>query len=170
MLPGDASFQVSFDLLDCHIHICTPELVRLFSDNFDYRAIDGRVIHNTLASDILEDRFHFYKIPLSEYVGYINNPKTYGAISQGVLQCAPAPFVLNKVGSRTLSSSNLKFYEVRRRMAKFRNKTWWRRKLPLSAKIAWLEANLWSVSTLGFSNRVSGGTVKSAIMFSLKTQ
>lgn len=72
--------------------------MRHFADNFDFKGLDGKLIQNTLSSDILEDRFFYYSVPLSEYVGYVNNPKTYGAINQGIIQSKVAPFVLNRVG------------------------------------------------------------------------
>uniref|UniRef100_A0A672T0Q4 Translation initiation factor eIF2B subunit epsilon n=1 Tax=Sinocyclocheilus grahami TaxID=75366 RepID=A0A672T0Q4_SINGR len=34
---GSDEFEIRFDLLDCHISICSPQVAELFTDNFDYQ-------------------------------------------------------------------------------------------------------------------------------------
>ena len=45
--PG-ATFR--FDLLDCHVDICSPELMLQFSDNFDYQNIRRDFIQNEVVN------------------------------------------------------------------------------------------------------------------------
>ena len=78
--------QACFDYIDCHIDICTPELIKIFSDNYDFKSLDNKLINNSLSNDVSEDRFFFYDVPICEYVGFINNPKTYGMVATGVIE------------------------------------------------------------------------------------
>ena len=46
ILEEHAQVQFRYDLLDCHVDICAPEVLMLFSDNFDYQDIRKDFIHN----------------------------------------------------------------------------------------------------------------------------
>jgi translation initiation factor eIF-2B subunit epsilon len=44
---------VRFDLLDCHIYACSPELLVQFSDNFDYQDIRRDLVHGLLNDSVM---------------------------------------------------------------------------------------------------------------------
>ena len=70
--PG-ATFR--FDLLDCHVDICSPELMLQFSDNFDYQNIRRDFIQNEVVNwDLGNTPYHsFYTlIPSLTRYSHIN--------------------------------------------------------------------------------------------------
>ena len=40
ILSGEREIELRYDLLDCHISICSPQVPTLFTDNFDYLTRD----------------------------------------------------------------------------------------------------------------------------------
>ena len=40
MFQEHKSVQLRYDLLDCHISICSPVVPQLFTENFDYQTRD----------------------------------------------------------------------------------------------------------------------------------
>ncbi|XP_064636779.1 translation initiation factor eIF2B subunit epsilon-like [Lineus longissimus] len=84
--------QLRYDLLDCQISICSPDVPPLFSDNFDYQTRDDFVkgiqtdeeIHgNTIYTEVIED----------EYAARVSNLQMYDAVSKDVLTRWSYPLV-----------------------------------------------------------------------------
>ena len=71
--PG-ATFR--FDLLDCHVDICSPELMLQFSDNFDYQNIRRDFIQNEVVNwDLGKDLSFFVPtLPSSPFTLFSHVP------------------------------------------------------------------------------------------------
>ncbi|KAJ3636420.1 hypothetical protein Zmor_003989 [Zophobas morio] len=86
-----STFTIRSDLLDCRIAICSPLVLELFVDNFDYDNI-AHFIRGVLDDELNEYRI-FTHILDNEYAARVSNHKTYEAISMDVLHRWTFPFV-----------------------------------------------------------------------------
>lgn len=93
--------QVSYDLVDCHINICAPEVLGYFSDNFDYRTLQDDFLNNMLISEIIEEKLYMHEIQGKIHfnkLGYfakVSDPRTYAAINNDVIKRYAHPIVVD---------------------------------------------------------------------------
>jgi translation initiation factor eIF-2B subunit epsilon len=66
--PGGLNFRT--DLLDCHVDICSPELMLQFSDNFDYQDIRKDFIQNEVVNWELGMHIYGYILQVTVKVYY----------------------------------------------------------------------------------------------------
>lgn len=52
--------QVRADLLDTHIAICSPEVLMMFSDNFDYQSLKRDFVVGTLSEEELGKKIYLH--------------------------------------------------------------------------------------------------------------
>ena len=92
LLEDHRDIEVHYDLLDCHISICSPTVPQLFSDNFDYQTrhhfIRGILNHE----DILGNRIYTHVIS-DQYAARVCNLNTYDAVSKDVIHRWVYPLV-----------------------------------------------------------------------------
>lgn len=50
--------QVRTDLIDTNISICSPEVLLMFSDNFDYQSLKRDFVAGTLSEEELGKKIH----------------------------------------------------------------------------------------------------------------
>lgn len=96
-LPGNifdeiAEVDISYDVLDCHISVCSPSVPQLFSDNFDYQTryhfIRGIIVNEEILGH------HIYTHFISDqYAARVCNLQTYDAISKDVIHRWVYPLV-----------------------------------------------------------------------------
>jgi hypothetical protein len=60
---------------DCYIDICSPEVLLLFTDNFDYQHLRRDFVKGILSDEVLLMwaswlKFNYYNYLLSEYIGH----------------------------------------------------------------------------------------------------
>ncbi|KAK9841354.1 hypothetical protein WJX74_004422 [Apatococcus lobatus] len=79
------AIQMRTDLLDTHICICAPEVLVLFSDNFDFQNIRRDFVSGVLSEEELGNKLHVYIIQ-HDYAARVHNPRSYDAVSRDVLQ------------------------------------------------------------------------------------
>lgn len=99
VLEDHPSVVLRTDLMDTHIHICSPELMLQFSDNFDYQDIRRDFISNEVIN--WELGMHIYGYLLNtpppgakaEYAARVQDPRTYHAISRDIVTRWVEPFV-----------------------------------------------------------------------------
>ncbi|KXZ48102.1 hypothetical protein GPECTOR_30g197 [Gonium pectorale] len=84
--------QVRSDLMDTHIAICSPEVLMLFSDNFDYQNIRRDFVSGVLSEEELGNKLHVYEV-VGEYAARVHNLRSYDAVSRDLLQRWAFPFV-----------------------------------------------------------------------------
>jgi translation initiation factor eIF-2B subunit epsilon len=86
------SVQVRTDLLDCHIDICAPEVLFLFTDNFDYQHMRRDFVCGTLMERELGNTIHVHQLG-GEYAARVHNLRTYDAVARDIIQRWVYPFV-----------------------------------------------------------------------------
>ena len=79
------SIQVRTDLLDCHIDICAPEVLFLFTDNFDYQHLRRDFVCGTLVERELGNKIHLHELT-GEYAARVHNLRTYDAVARDIVQ------------------------------------------------------------------------------------
>ncbi|MEW5304708.1 MAG: hypothetical protein WDW36_007300 [Sanguina aurantia] len=84
--------QVRSDLMDSHISICAPEVLMLFSDNFDYQNVKRDFVTGVLSEEELGHKLYVHELG-SEYAARIHNLRSYDAVSRDIMQRWVYPFV-----------------------------------------------------------------------------
>ena len=88
-----SQIDLRYDLLDCGIDICSPDVLARFTDEFDYREIRRKFVANSVAEEEegLQNRIHAHLLQSSEYAARIHDFSTYAAVSRDLLRrwCYP---------------------------------------------------------------------------------
>eukprot|EP01132_Coremiostelium_polycephalum_P001071 gene1071-1357_t len=92
MFKKHPSIQLRYDLIDCHIDICSPEVLALFNDNFDFEDIRKDFIHDLMASDLLDHRIYTYVLQ-GEYAARVKDLRTYHSVSKDIIHRWTFPMV-----------------------------------------------------------------------------
>ena len=87
-----ARVHVRTDLLDCHIDICAPEVLLLFTDNFDYQHLRRDFVAGTLLERELGNKIYVHELA-GEYAARVHNLRTYDAVARDIIQRWAYPFV-----------------------------------------------------------------------------
>lgn len=87
------SFEVRSDLIDCGIDICTPEVLALWSESFDYELPRKNFLHGVLKDWELNGKFIYTEILEDGYAARASNLQMYDCISKDILQRWAIPFV-----------------------------------------------------------------------------
>ncbi|KAF2071925.1 hypothetical protein CYY_006762 [Polysphondylium violaceum] len=86
------SVQLRYDLIDCHIDICSPEVLALFNDNFDFTDIRKDFIHDILSSELLDYKLSTYVLQ-NEYAARVKDLPTYHSVSKDIIHRWTFPMV-----------------------------------------------------------------------------
>ena len=92
LLDDHREIEVRYDLLDCHISLCSPSVPQLFSDNFDYQTRHHFIRGILLNEDILGNHIYTHVIS-DQYAARVCNLNTYDAISKDVIHRWVYPLV-----------------------------------------------------------------------------
>lgn len=84
--------QFRYDMLDCHIYVCSPEVLVHFNDNYDYADIRQDYVHNEVQNAALAWRFFAHFIE-NEYAARVHDPRTYDAVSRDIVARWTYPMV-----------------------------------------------------------------------------
>jgi len=77
--------EVRHDLLDCHIAICSPLVLQLMADNFDFETVDD-LIHGILVNEeVLNMSVFSHVIDGVEYASRVTDVMAYDAVSEDVM-------------------------------------------------------------------------------------
>ncbi|XP_017512867.2 translation initiation factor eIF2B subunit epsilon isoform X2 [Manis javanica] len=77
--------EIRYDLLDCHISICSPQVAQLFTDNFDYQTRDDFVRGLLVNEEILGNQIHMY-VTTREYGARVSNLHMYAAVCADIIR------------------------------------------------------------------------------------
>ncbi|KAL2263117.1 hypothetical protein VTK26DRAFT_8138 [Humicola hyalothermophila] len=88
-----ASFELRSDLVDCGIDICTPEVLALWSESFDYELPRKNFLHGVLKDWELNGKMIYAEILDEGYAARASNLQMYDCISRDVLDRWALPFV-----------------------------------------------------------------------------
>ena len=92
LFEGKKQVDLHYDLLDCHVSICSPQIPQLFSDNFDYQTRDNFIRGILVNEEILGNHIYTYVIS-DQYAARVCNLHTYDAISKDVMHRWVYPLV-----------------------------------------------------------------------------
>uniref|UniRef100_A0A7N0TQL7 Translation initiation factor eIF2B subunit epsilon n=1 Tax=Kalanchoe fedtschenkoi TaxID=63787 RepID=A0A7N0TQL7_KALFE len=92
LIADNPTFLMHNDKQDCYIDICSPEVLSLFSDNFDYQHLRKHFVKGLLVDDIMGYKIFTYEIH-SSYAARIDNFRSYDTISKDIIQRWTYPFV-----------------------------------------------------------------------------
>lgn len=77
--------EVRTDLIDCGIDICTPDVLALWSDNFDYEAPRRGFLHSVLKDYELNGKTIHTHVVDDHYAARVRNLQAYDSISKDVM-------------------------------------------------------------------------------------
>ncbi|CAM8898425.1 unnamed protein product [Rhodiola kirilowii] len=92
LMADNPTIVMHNDKQDCYIDICSPEVLSLFSDNFDYQHLRRHFVKGLLVDDIMGYKIFAYEIH-SSYAARIDNFRSYDTISKDIIQRWTYPFV-----------------------------------------------------------------------------
>lgn len=85
VLTSHDTVEVRTDLVDCQIDICTPDVLGLWSDNFDYTTVRRSFLYGVLKDYELNGKtIHTYVIA-GQYAARAQNLRMYDAISRDII-------------------------------------------------------------------------------------
>nr|XP_034300396.1 translation initiation factor eIF-2B subunit epsilon isoform X2 [Crassostrea gigas] len=84
VLADNLDVQLRYDLLDSQISVCSPEVLALFKDNFDYLNRDHFVKGLLDNEDIMEKTIHMCVLN-DGYTGRVSNLQMYDTVSRDVI-------------------------------------------------------------------------------------
>ncbi|XP_023653972.1 translation initiation factor eIF2B subunit epsilon [Paramormyrops kingsleyae] len=82
---GSDEFEIRYDLLDCHISICSPQVAELFTDNFDYQTRNDFVRGILVNEEILGNQIHLH-VTADGYGARVSNLQMYDAVSSDMVR------------------------------------------------------------------------------------
>lgn len=92
LLADIPSISLHNDKQDCYIDICSPEVLSLFTDNFDYQHLRRHFVKGLLVDDIMGYKIFTHEIH-SSYAARIDNFRSYDSISKDIIQRWTYPLV-----------------------------------------------------------------------------
>ncbi|CAI8593997.1 unnamed protein product [Vicia faba] len=92
LLADNPSLSLHHDKQDCYIDICSPEVLTLFTDNFDYQHLRRHFVKGLLVDDIMGYKIFVHEIR-SDYAARIDNFRSYDAVSKDIIHRWTYPLV-----------------------------------------------------------------------------
>ncbi|KAJ7530687.1 hypothetical protein O6H91_14G015100 [Diphasiastrum complanatum] len=87
-----SAVQLCTDLQDCHIDICSPEVLMLFTDNFDYQRLRRDFVKGLLSDEVMGNKVYTYEI-YRDYAARVDNLRAYDTISKDIIHRWTYPLV-----------------------------------------------------------------------------
>ena len=85
LLTSNAEIDVRDDLIDCHIDICTLDVLAQWSDNFDFQSLRKSFLHGVLKDyETYGKTVHTY-IVTDQYAARVKSLRAYNAISKDIM-------------------------------------------------------------------------------------
>ena len=86
LIATHLEIDVRHDLIDAGIDICTPDVLALWSDNFDYEAPRRGFLHSVLKDYELNGKtIHTHVVESRQYAARVRNLHAYDAVSKDIL-------------------------------------------------------------------------------------
>ncbi|KAM2895409.1 hypothetical protein FF1_010518 [Malus domestica] len=92
LIADNPSITLHNDKQDCYIDICSPEVLSLFTDNFDYQHLRRHFVKGLLVDDIMGYKIFTHEIH-SSYAARIDNFRSYDTVSKDIIQRWTYPLV-----------------------------------------------------------------------------
>lgn len=85
LLSSHQELEVRQDLIDCGIDICTPDVLALWSDNFDFQAPRKGFLHSVLKDYELNGKTFHTHIVADHYAARVRNLHAYDSVSKDIV-------------------------------------------------------------------------------------
>jgi translation initiation factor eIF-2B subunit epsilon len=85
LLSTHQEIEVRQDLIDCGIDICTPDVLALWSDNFDFQAPRKGFLHSVLKDYELNGKTFHTHIIADHYAARVRNLHAYDSVSKDIV-------------------------------------------------------------------------------------
>lgn len=85
ILTTNAEIDIRQDLIDCNIDICTPDVLSLWSDSFDYQTPRKHFLYGVLKDYELNGKTIHTHIVHDHYAARVRNLKAYDAVSKDIV-------------------------------------------------------------------------------------
>jgi translation initiation factor eIF-2B subunit epsilon len=85
LLAEHQELEIRQDLIDCGIDICTPDVLALWSDNFDFQAPRKGFLHSVLKDYELNGKTFHTHIIGDHYAARVRNLHAYDSVSKDIL-------------------------------------------------------------------------------------
>jgi translation initiation factor eIF-2B subunit epsilon len=85
LLSTHQELEIRQDLIDCGIDICTPDVLALWSDNFDFQAPRKGFLHSVLKDYELNGKTFHTHIVSDHYAARVRNLHTYDSVSKDIV-------------------------------------------------------------------------------------
>lgn len=113
LLTAHGQLEVRGDLIDCYIDICTPDVLSLWSDNFDYQSVRQSFLSEVLKDHELTGKTIHTHVVTDHYAGRVQSLRAYAAITKDVMSRWTYPFCpdSNLMKGQTYRSKRGRVYE-----------------------------------------------------------
>ncbi|XP_011268191.1 translation initiation factor eIF-2B subunit epsilon [Camponotus floridanus] len=85
--------------LDTHIYLCSPSVLPLFADNFDFQTMDDFIRGVLMNEEILDSRIYWQQLDVEDYALPITSWKAYHMLTQDILRRHSFPLVADAFSS-----------------------------------------------------------------------
>jgi translation initiation factor eIF-2B subunit epsilon len=85
LLSDHQELEIRQDLIDCGIDICTPDVLALWSDNFDFQAPRKGFLHSVLKDYELNGKTFHTHIISNHYAARVRNLHAYDSVSKDIV-------------------------------------------------------------------------------------
>lgn len=85
MLTTHSQLEIRKDLIDCYVDICTPEVLSLWSDNFDYQSVRQGFLSEVLKDYELNGKTIHTYIVADQYAARVQSLRAYDAVTKDVM-------------------------------------------------------------------------------------
>ncbi|PGH26578.1 hypothetical protein AJ80_01707 [Polytolypa hystricis UAMH7299] len=92
LLAEHAEIDIRHDLLDCRIDICTPEVLGLWADSFDYQTPREQFLYGVLKDYELNGKTIHTYIVKDSYATRVGSLRAYDSVSKDILARFTYPF------------------------------------------------------------------------------
>ena len=93
LLLAHQEIEIREDLVDCYIDICTPDVLSLWSDNFDYQTMRKSFLFGVLKDYELNGKTIHTHIVREHYAARVRDLRAYDAVSRDVVSRWTYPLV-----------------------------------------------------------------------------
>ncbi|KAI9824374.1 MAG: hypothetical protein M1819_000879 [Sarea resinae] len=85
LLSSHAEIEIRRDLIDCRIDICTPDVLALWTDSFDYESPRKHFLYGVLKDYELNGKTIHTHVVSDHYAARVRNLQAYDAISKDIV-------------------------------------------------------------------------------------
>ncbi|MCJ1403384.1 hypothetical protein MMC11_006607 [Xylographa trunciseda] len=85
LLSTHGEIEIREDLIDCYVDICTPDVLGLWSDNFDYQSVRKSFLFGVLKDYELNGKTIHTYIVREQYAARVRSLRAYDAVSKDII-------------------------------------------------------------------------------------